>query len=1132
MKKTLGLTMDYDSIGWAVVEKAGNKGRIIKSGVRVFQSNIKNIGEGDREQLSSYVRNDARDTRKKNFRRKIRKQLLLKELIKHDMCPMTMEEFHLWKTNKIFPISTTKDWLKLNPYELRQRATHKQISKQEIGRVLYHLSQRRGKIQSQRGRGKPVDAIYNGLFSEKRPGIKHAASHLKNQTLGTYLYSLLPKNKTSYKSLNERVRNRYLDRAMFVSELHEILNTQANYYPEINTQFIENLGGTKNSLREGILFYQRPVKSQKFNAGMCPYEPKKTRTPFSHPAHEKFNVARWVNSIECNGKSLSQEQRNIAMTVPLKYAQFSFKKVKKALGLLSPEYQFNYKDSDTSVLAHTLVQLSKPHFFGDEFFKMSEEEQEKIWHVMYFFDDKNKLEDYAKKKWNFSKEQAKRLANISLKRGYAELSHKAITHILPFIDQGFSYKKSVVLGGVKNTFGVHWDHLTSANKVALIKEVEELMNESNNFSIKEKLADLISHHNPSDQPLKLGLYGVQDTIVDTLSKLPVSFKEDNNIQKKFRPVLQKPVFEMRNIVNRVIENYGSLDSIHVYVRPFLKSSKENRKLHLMDQKKRIAEREANVKKIIELGENPTPMNVLKYTLWDECNQICPYTGNKISTEELFSNDVSIVYILPWSRFLNDSDNNKTLCMSWFKHKIQNYTPYEYFLTQETGEWEQVKTRAFMNFVASSNRSNRFQKFKHFVVSRYASDALSKELEDQHHISLEIKEFLKLLTPNVQMTLGHSTHSLRSKWYLDFNSDTDNPLSDYRRHGLDAIITAVKNKSFLEALSQWNRYEKGSDSDVFPIPWKSFRTDVKQSFQDMGVSFKQPRKLLSKQKTKFKKKGVSYTSFGVAARGQLHKELNYGKRTPPLTNEAYHIRKPLHSLHTAKQVQKIVDPVIRNLVYELVDKKGGFVKGKIPNGALSRKNKNGAMITKLFINNKSGDPVPVNKIRLREQISNAIQVRKGKNLYTNPRNNHHVLIYVDNKKNHKEEVVSFWTAIQRRVKKTSLYQLPEDGQQIVTALHNNDYFLLGIPKDVDWQRLPVEVLRKHLYRVQRLSSKFYEFRLLSDANIYDTFYPNYIRILNFGSRKTGWSTYNPIKIHMDILGNISAYKSIENEMILD
>lgn len=64
-----------------------------------------------------------------------------------------------------------------------------------------------------------------------------------------------------------------------------------------------------------------------------------------------------------------------------------------------------------------------------------------------------------------------------------------------------------------------------------------------------------------------------------------------------------------------------------------------------------------------------------------------------------------------------------------------------------------------------------------------------------------------------------------------------------------------------------------------------------------------------------------------------------------------------------------------------------------------------------------------------------------------------------------------------------------------------------------------MLRKHLYRIQKLSTKYYEFRLANKQITPSLEAPGYIRINNFGTRKTGWQTYNPVKVKIDLIGNI-------------
>jgi CRISPR-associated endonuclease Csn1 len=111
-------------------------------------------------------------------------------------------------------------------------------------------------------------------------------------------------------------------------------------------------------------------------------------------------------------------------------------------------------------------------------------------------------------------------------------------------------------------------------------------------------------------------------------------------------------------------------------------------------------------------------------------------------------------------------------------------------------------------------------------------------------------------------------------------------------------------------------------------------------------------------------------------------------------------------------------------------------------------------------------------------------------------------------------------VERKRQGLPVYQLPMDGIEIVTTLHINDMFLLGLKEEeINWDNLNYEVLKEHLYRVQKLSSKFYEFRLGSEASIQSNFQPFYIRIQSYGDGKTGWDTFNPIKIKISVSGKI-------------
>lgn len=255
---------------------------------------------------------------------------------------------------------------------------------------------------------------------------------------------------------------------------------------------------------------------------------------------------------------------------------------------------------------------------------------------------------------------------------------------------------------------------------------------------------------------------------------------------------------------------------------------------------------------------------------------------------------------------------------------------------------------------------------------------------------------------------------------------------------------------------------------------------------------------------------------------LHKETLFGKRTPPGLTEGLHVRKPLKIIKTVSQAEKIVDPVIRELVLEAY-KKSGSRNNQIPLEAFFDKRNDGELIPKLFLpNHNGGDPVPVKKVRIRELYTKYENIHNGVNQHVVPRNNHHVLIYLNFSGELEEDVVSFWQVIKRKKEGGKVVQLPNPKTDVfVTTLKINDMFLMGT-KDLEEElsKESYSYLKNHLYRVQKLSSKFYEFRLAHKQASAVTDAPEYIRINNFGERKTGWLKFNPIKVEVNIIGKIT------------
>src|SRR5690606_25048679 len=145
-------------------------------------------------------------------------------------------------------------------------------------------------------------------------------------------------------------------------------------------------------------------------------------------------------------------EKGILIEELFKKEKMKFSALRKKLKRAGSEFQFNYKDDDSIVGTYTISNLSNKKFFGEKWFDLSEKEQEDIWHVLYSFEDRDKLKIYAKEKWRFNEEQAESISKFNLKDGYVNLSRNAINNILPFLIDGFIYDIAVTLGGVKNAF--------------------------------------------------------------------------------------------------------------------------------------------------------------------------------------------------------------------------------------------------------------------------------------------------------------------------------------------------------------------------------------------------------------------------------------------------------------------------------------------------------------------------------------------------------------------------------------------------------------------------------------------------------------------------------------------------------
>lgn len=145
-----------------------------------------------------------------------------------------------------------KKMAKMELWALRSRAATEEISKQELGRILLWLNQKRGYKSGKQ------DQESNKKETEYLTHIKNNYQLIKEQnlTIGQHFYLQLKADEYF------RVKENIFPREAYIEEFERICQRQSGWLPET----------LKNEIRDRIIYYQRPLKSQKGLVSVCEFE--------------------------------------------------------------------------------------------------------------------------------------------------------------------------------------------------------------------------------------------------------------------------------------------------------------------------------------------------------------------------------------------------------------------------------------------------------------------------------------------------------------------------------------------------------------------------------------------------------------------------------------------------------------------------------------------------------------------------------------------------------------------------------------------------------------------------------------------------------------------------------------------
>lgn len=698
MKKTLGLDLGTNSLGWAILDDI--TGDILDKGVVIFPEGV-DLDAGTSLETPAAVRRAARMGRRMKFRRKLRKWRLLDLLIDAGMCPLTHEELDAWKKKDVYPLSNHAfiDWLKstdtTNPYRDRAAAAEGKVPPLVLGRALYHLAQRRGFKSSRKDEAVLVDEESGEQKKlDKETGrVKGDIAALNTEiaaagckTLGQYFCRRLDEQKDAL--AKTRIRCRYTGRVEhYMTEFTVIMDAQG---------YAGDAPFRRDVYR--AIFMQRPLRSQKHLVGPCPLEHANPRAQIGHPAFEEFRMLAFVNNLafEKDGEDYRDENGNLRHPLTaadralvcsafMKVSARKFGEISK-LFKKDPRFKcdglrFHYYDDDDAITpCQTRPRLVAA--FGDVPF-----DEQTVFDALTFFDDSEKLAAWFRKHYPSLDDKAiAKLVSIHPKEGNAQYSLKAINRILPFLRKGHELSFARFLAKIPDVVP------------DFAKREEEIVDHLNVLRFEHRrdkrdfadLAPQIRSKTPPPPTLyeRYERYLRDDLGVDDAGwrKLYLRGDEAYEPETEYRcngktvrlarprlppvqlgmirnPLVQRAMTTLRRLVNYLGE-HGKLDPADTIRIELARDVNDfaTRKAWQTWQKRRAELREKAAAEIANAGKAATEDAIERYILWEEQAHTCLYTGKAISLEELLAgNAFDVEHTIPRSLSGDDSLANKTIC---------------------------------------------------------------------------------------------------------------------------------------------------------------------------------------------------------------------------------------------------------------------------------------------------------------------------------------------------------------------------------------------------------------------------------------------------------------------------------------
>lgn len=713
---------------------------------------------------------------------------------------------------------------KIENYQWRNDALSNEIGLEELAIVLQEIN---GQIYNSSG--------YLGAISDRSKEL-----YFNKQTVGQYQMAQLNANP------NYSLKNQVFYRQDYLDEFERIWETQSKFHSELTLSL-------KKEIRDIIIFYQRPLKSQKGLISFCEFEKRKIEVdidgkkkiktigqrvcPKSSPLFQEFKIWQVLNNIKVISQSgkcpLSEDEKQLLFD-ELQYKD----KLSKtdALKLLFENYKeldLNFKEIEGNRTQaalfkayQTIIDLSGHGEY--DFAKMKPSEiidiVSNVFNSLGFSTDilsfDSSLEGNA-----FERQPMLQLWHL-LYSYEGDKSSTGNDSLIQIIHNKYGFDKEYASIIANVIFQPDYGNLSSK----AIRKILPFMKEGNEYSLACEFAG----YKHSKRSL------TKEELANKIYKDHLDLLPKNSLRN---PVVEKILNQMVNVVNQVIDTYGKPDEIRIELaRELKKSSKEreemskniNESSRLHEQYKAILEKEFGM-------TNVTRNDILRYKLYLELEANgfkTLYSNTYIPRDKVFSKEFDIEHIIPQAKLFDDSFSNKTLESRQVNITKSNSTAIDYVKTLGADAVEQYKNR-----IEDLFQQKQISKSKHDKLLMTEEDIpsgfINRDLRDSQYIAKQAREMLEELVPFVVPTTGSITDRLRDDWQLvdvmkelnwdkyaklgmvSYHQDPDGrqigriddwtKRNDHRHHAMDALTIAFTKRSFIQYLNNLNaRVQKGID----------------------------------------------------------------------------------------------------------------------------------------------------------------------------------------------------------------------------------------------------------------------------------------------------------------------------------